>query len=92
LRHLSAAPSAPAPPRHRATMSSEEILRMTTLATKQHILDTAGYVYNIDHQVYFNRSTKKIFSVDFLEDHDGSEIEQRINEKTNAREWRFYFN
>jgi hypothetical protein len=65
---------------------------MTTLATKQHILDTAGYIYNFDREVYFNRSAKKIFSVAFLEDHEGPEIEQSINEKSDAREWRFYFN
>jgi hypothetical protein len=65
---------------------------MTTLATKQNLLDAGGYVYNIDREVYFNRSAKKVFSVDFLEDHEGPEIEQSINEKTDAREWRFYFN
>jgi hypothetical protein len=65
---------------------------MTTLATKQHLLDSGGYAYNIHRQVYFNRSAKKIFSVDFLEDHEGPEIEESINEKTDAREWRFYFN
>jgi len=65
---------------------------MTSLATKQNLLDAGGYVYNIDREVYFNRSAKKIFSVDFLEDHEGPEIEQSINEKTDAREWRFYFN
>jgi len=31
---------------------------MTTLATKQNLLDAGGYVYNIDRQVYFNRSAK----------------------------------
>jgi hypothetical protein len=65
---------------------------MTTLATKQHLLDAGGYVYNIDREVYFNRRAKKIFSVDFLEDHEGPEIEESINEKTDTREWCFYFN
>jgi hypothetical protein len=65
---------------------------MTTLATKQHILDAAGYDYNFDRQVYFNRSAKKIFSVEFLEDRDAAEIEQSIREETDARRWRFYFN
>ena len=65
---------------------------MTTLATKQHILDAGGYVYNIDCQVYFNRSAKKIFSVDFLEDHDPAEIERRIHEDAGSGGWRFYFN
>jgi hypothetical protein len=70
----------------------EAMLLMTTLATKQYLLDSGGYSYNIDRQVYFNRSAKKIFSVDFLEDHEGPEIEQSINENTDGREWRFYFN
>lgn len=65
---------------------------MTPLATKQHILDAAGYVYNIDREVYFNRSAKKIFSVNFIEDHDGAELERSIRENSDAREWRFFFN
>lgn len=65
---------------------------MTTLATKQHILDAAGYIYNIDREVYFNRSAKKLFSVEVLEDHEGAEIDKCINEKNDSREWRFYFN
>jgi hypothetical protein len=65
---------------------------MTTLATKQHILDTGGYVYDIDHEVYFNRSAKKIFSVEFLEKHEPAEIEQSIHEDGDTGNWRFYFN
>ena len=65
---------------------------MTTLATKQQMLDAAEYVYNIEREVYFNRSAKKIFSVDFLQGHEGAEIEQSIEESTDGNEWRFYFN
>ncbi len=65
---------------------------MTSLATKQHLLDSAGYIYNFDRQVYFNRLAKKIFSVDFIEDHDETVLEQSIREDTNSQEWRFYFN
>jgi hypothetical protein len=65
---------------------------MTILATKQHLLDSAEYIYNFDREVYFNRSAKKIFSVDFLQDHKPDEIEQRIREDTDAGDWRFYFN
>ncbi len=36
---------------------------MTSLATKQQLLDSAGNIYNFDREVYFNRSAKKIFSV-----------------------------
>ncbi len=49
-------------------------------------LSSAGYIYNIDREVYFNRSALKVFSVNFLEDHEGPEIEQSINEETDARE------
>jgi hypothetical protein len=73
-------------------MALEEILLMTTLATKQHLLDSAGYIYDFVREVYFNRSAKKIFSVDFLEDNDPADIEQRILADTDAREWIFYFN
>ena len=32
---------------------------MRTLATKQHILEGSGYVYNFDREIYFNRKAKK---------------------------------
>ena len=65
---------------------------MTSLATKQHLLDSAGYAYNFDRQVYFSRSEKKIFSVEFIADNDEARLEQSIRENTDAREWKFYFN
>lgn len=57
---------------------------MTPTAAKQHILDAAGYIYNFDREVYFNRSAKKVFSIDFIEDHQPAQIEQNIREKTDA--------
>jgi hypothetical protein len=65
---------------------------MRTLATKQHILEGAGYVYNFDREIYFNRKAKKVFSMDFVEDHDEDEIEQRIRHETDGSKWWFYFN
>ena len=38
---------------------------MTTLDTKQHILDEAGFVYSINRMAYFNRKSKKIISVEW---------------------------
>jgi hypothetical protein len=67
---------------------------MRTLATKQHILEGAGYVYNFYREVYFNRGAKKIFSMDFIEDNDEEKLEQcvqEIREVTDGR-WLFYFN
>lgn len=65
---------------------------MTTLTTKGQILDDAGYAYNFDRTIYVNRKTKKVFSVQFIEDHDEKELKDRIGENTQGAEWRFYFN
>ena len=65
---------------------------MATLATKSKILEEAGYVYNFDRQAYVNRKAKKVFSVEFVEDHGEEEIKRRISEPTQTGEWRFYFN
>lgn len=65
---------------------------MTPTATKQHVLDAGGYIYDFDRQVYFNRSAKKIFSVEFIADNDEAKLEECIREKTDAGKWRFYFN
>lgn len=65
---------------------------MTPTATKQHILDAGGYIYSFDRQVYFSRSAKKIFSVEFIADNDETKLEKSIREKADAGKWRFYFN
>src|ERR1022692_2506812 len=64
-------------------------LGLTTLDTKQHILDDAGFAYSIDRAVYFNRKSKKIFSVAFLEDQSEAEIERLIRDDTGDKEWKF---
>lgn len=58
---------------------------------KQHVLDAASYIYNFDREVYFNRSAKKIFSVDFIEEHNATKLEQSILEPRQGRGWKFYF-
>ncbi len=63
-----------------------------TLATKGQILQDAGYAYNFDQMVYFNRAMKKVFSIEFVEDHDETELRKCISEETNGSDWRFYFN
>ena len=65
---------------------------MKTLDTKQNILDKAGFGYNFDRRVYFNRKSKKIFSVEFIEDHDEQVLERLIREDSGDKEWKFYFN
>ena len=59
---------------------------------KQDLLNEAGYAYNFDRMVYFNRRAKKAFSVEFIEDHDEDELKKLIREHTKTRGWQFYFN
>jgi len=63
------------------------MLRMTD---KEQILNNAGYKYIFDHEIYFNKKTKKIFSLEAIEDHDEKWLDQCIHEETNS--WKFYFN
>jgi hypothetical protein len=68
---------------------------LTELATKAQLLKgagCAGYFYNWEREVYFNRKARKAFSVDFLEDNAPEEIERRIRETTPGTEWSFFFN
>jgi hypothetical protein len=59
---------------------------------KQQILDSEGYRYHFDRQLYFNRKAKKAFSVEFIEDRSEEEIKQRIQDNPSNKEWHFFFN
>jgi hypothetical protein len=65
---------------------------MAELANKKRLLSDAGYVYSFDRDLYMNREAKKVFSVEFIEDHSEDEIRAGIDELTGAEAWRFYFN
>jgi hypothetical protein len=61
-------------------------------AKKQQILENEGYRYSFDRQVYFNRKTKKAFSVVFVEDNTEDELLRLIREEAASGDWRFFFN
>jgi hypothetical protein len=65
---------------------------LETVASKTQILQEAGYGYNFDRMVYYNRQTKKAFSIEFVEDHSESELLKCIGEQSNGAGWKFYFN
>ena len=65
---------------------------MGTVANKSLILEKAGYAYNFERMVYFNRGTRKVFSIEFVEDHDEHQLQRYLSEKTGGAEWHFYFN
>jgi hypothetical protein len=65
---------------------------MSTLATKSKILEDAGYVYSFDRQAYVNRKAKKVFSIEFVEDHSDEQLQKRISDDAQGSGWQFYFN
>jgi hypothetical protein len=65
---------------------------MLTVADKKQILEDAGYAYSFDRLSYINRDARKVFSIEFVQDHSEAELKGRINESTPPGEWSFYFN
>lgn len=64
---------------------------LTKTAPKQEILESAGYRYSFDRELYVNRTAKKAFSVEFVEDNSEDELRQRIEQEPTA-DWQFFFN
>jgi hypothetical protein len=66
---------------------------MLTATAKQQMLENAGYAYSFDRLSYINRKARKVFSLEFVQDHSEGELEACIDEPAPAQgEWRFYFN
>jgi hypothetical protein len=65
---------------------------LTTIAAKQNILRAAGYRSDDEREIYYNRSARKVFSVEFIDRHNEAEIEQSASKGIGACRWRFYFN
>ena len=59
---------------------------------KEEILRKANYIYNFDREMYFNRDARKVFSAEFIDDHQENELVQRIEEAKAGNEWKFYSN
>jgi hypothetical protein len=65
---------------------------MPTVVGKKQILEEAGYTYSFNRLSYVNPDAKKVFSIEFVQDHSEIELKQHINEPTPLGEWKFYFN
>lgn len=65
---------------------------MLIVETKKRILEEAGYAYSFDRLSYINRDARKVFSIEFVQDHSEAQLKARIGEPTPAGEWKFYFN
>lgn len=65
---------------------------MPTIASKQQLLEEAGYAYVFDRMIYVNRDARKVLSVQFVADHSETELMDSINEPHSLDgQWRFYF-
>ncbi len=64
---------------------------MLTSATKKEILERTGYTYDFRRIVYYNRRTKKVFSVEAVHDNDAQWLQRCIGEENGVAGWRFYF-
>jgi hypothetical protein len=62
------------------------------LTRKKQILNQAGYRYDFDRSLYFNREAMKAFSVEFIDDKPAEELARRIAEENSGKKWRFFFN
>ena len=75
------------------TALANEVLRtqMTDLTEKEQLLESSGYRYHFDRMIYFNRSVRRAFSLEFVEDHSQREI-QKLLETPATNDWVFHFN
>jgi hypothetical protein len=65
---------------------------MQTRATKQQILEDAGYFYSFDRMIYVNRDARKVFSIEYIQDHNESELKAKIEKPGSENgDWSFYF-
>ena len=65
--------------------------QMTDLTEKEELLENSGYRYHFDRMMYFNRAVRRVFSLEFVEDHSQREI-QRLLEMPATNDWVFHFN
>ena len=65
--------------------------QMTEMTEKEQLLESCGYRYHFDRMIYFNRSVRRAFSLEFVEDHLQHEI-QKLLEIPATNDWAFYFN
>jgi hypothetical protein len=64
---------------------------MPIMTGKSQVLEEAGYAYSFDRLSYINRDTRKIFSIEFVQDTSEDKLKACIDEPSTG-DWHFYFN
>jgi len=67
------------------------VTQMTEMTEKEQLLEGCGYRYHFDRMIYFDRSVRRAFSLEFIEDHSQHEI-QKLLELPASSDWVFHFN
>jgi hypothetical protein len=67
-------------------------MQMTDLTEKEKLLENSGYAYHFDRMIYFNRTARQAFSLEFVEDHSREEIQKLLSEAPTTDSWVFHFN
>lgn len=57
---------------------------------KEAILKAAGYVYNFDRMTYYNRATRKAFSVDWVDNKRVEDLRRALDEPNDSDGWQLY--
>jgi len=57
---------------------------------KEPILKSAGYVYNFDRMAYYNRATRKAFSVEWVDDNRVEDLRRALDEPNDSDGWKVY--
>jgi hypothetical protein len=59
-------------------------------SSREPALKAAGYSYNFDRMAYFNRDARKVFSVEWLEDHPIEDLHRALETPNQSEDWVFY--
>ena len=65
---------------------------MSELTDKERLLEHAGYRYHFDRMIYFNRNTRRAFSIEFVEDNSLQVIQALLGQPAPAQGWVIHFN
>jgi len=57
---------------------------------KEPVLRANRYRYDFDRMVYYNRTAKKAFSVEWLEEHTDDDLKRALAERNETNGWKIY--
>jgi hypothetical protein len=54
------------------------------------LLESEGYKYNFQREIFINRTSRIVFSIDFLEDCTEDEFRRSLQDSSAGNGWKFY--